>query len=370
MPKKRTYRSKGGKRRNARGYTKRKGKAPVAKLFRAVRNLQDATKSQYALTWSRVAAPICDLVKADLTNASSAFVYICPIPSGSSERPDCWTDNAQQFATATPSMGQTFTKTPLWAQQRTADEKADIRHTGSSLTYRLMGALDNVQRTFKVALISPGHAFADQLIMKRKLKEAAGYPSALPGDRPGKLGFLADGYDFMFNKESDLAPQVTRILRGWTLNKRLWNVHYETTVTLGQPLTTGSSKTVAVEKLVATGFIKIPQKGRIHRVWQTHEDVAQVPAVPGEAVNPEEPIQASEYFNQQNEKAMFLVVLGQMPNQVNGTSVFEDYRPKLQFCVRDRYTARDGSIGQKPNAGASHRTPQRPSSSRKRGRYS
>jgi len=370
MPKKRTYRSKGGRRRNARGYTKRRGKAPVAKLIRAVRNLQDVTKCQYSLTWSRTQAPICDLVTANLANSSHPFVYICPIPSGSSEKADCWTDNAQAYATATPSMGQTFSKIPIWAQQRSADLKADVRHTGSSLTWRLMGALSDVQRTFKVALISPGHAFADQLIMKRKMKEAASYPSPLPGARPGALSFLTNGYDFMFNQESDLVPQATRILRGWTINKRLWNVHYETTVTLGQPLTTGSSKTVAVEKMVATGFIKVPQKGRMQRVWQTYEDVAQVDAVPGQDPDPETPIQASEYFNQQNEKAMFLVVFGQTPNKVNGSSVFQDYRPSLQFCVRDRYTARDGSIGQKPNAGVSHRTPQRPSSSRKRGRYS
>jgi len=361
----RRYKSKGGKRRNARSYKKRAG---GGKLVRAVKNLQDASKCSYELTWSRINAPICDFTTDAAENASSPFVYICPIPSGSSEKENCWTDTAYKFSTATPSMGQLFTKTPLWAQQRSAELKADIRHTGSVLTYRLMGALQNVQRVFKVALISPGHAFADQLIMKRKMKLAPSYPSTA-GARPGAESIFVQDYDYTMNKESDLTGAPRRVLRGWTINKRLWNVHYEQTITLGQPLYTGAPQTVAIEKLEGTGFIKIPGKGRMQRIWQTTEDHGLVPAVPDEDIDPEEPIQASEYFTQQNEKAMFLVVFGQLPSGPNAPEADPDWRPTLQFCVRDRYTARDGSIGQKPNAGVS-RTPQRPSRSRKRPRYS
>lgn len=353
------YKSKGGKRHNARTYKKRKGKSPVAKLKRSVRALQDATKTQYSLTWARAAAPICPLVAADSTNASAAFVYICPIPSSSSETEDTFSDNMWTYGATTPSMAQKFTKTPLWSMPRDTIDKADIRHTGSVITYRLMGALVNVQRTFKVLLISPGHAFADQLIDKRHMKELA----AAAGSVPGSASILANGYDFTYNPPDSLVGTPKRILRGWTMNKRMWNVHYENTITLGQPETTGSSRTVSIEKMVGTGFIKVPGKGRSQRIWQTdlHHD-------PGDDVEPREPVQETKYINQQNEKAMFLVVMGQTPSGPNGSGPDDpDWRPTLQFNVRDRFTARDGTLGQKPNAGAgsSYRTPQRPNKRRR-----
>lgn len=304
----------------------------IVALSKTVAKIADISSVPLKLRWYR---KLSFVDKTGLTAADNGklTVYMCPIPVAPNQIADA---NPNDFMDTGPAATDgTFRKSKIWVTATDVNQKPRCTHRGGFINYKL--SRTNLSLKFyTVMLIRAKSVVADQLSLQRSFQyfDATANPPVVAGEQ----ATLLSGYDFIHNPQQTASDAIT----GFQMNPQMWDVLHKKTWKFGtnKPLLdpvvnpAGRPTTVGTPmRTEATGYIKIPSGGAVHKVWST--DHTQ---------------QASnlDYPHQRSEKNVFLVIFAQ-----RGSVTTDPLIPvidtaagelKMTMQVRDNYSCSEGSI--------------------------